>query len=130
MHGDLSHALGDQENQTKETPLHWAVLKNNYSIVKRLIAEHRAVAEAKPQIENQDEHEESPEERNTYAGILDIENHNQQTPFFVAVIKGFLDVAELLSTDNMSSAEARDIVSNIPLQGYRAEILLFTGLSC
>lgn len=105
MHGDLSRALGDQENHTKETPLHWAVLKNNYTIVKKLIAEHRSLAEAKPLIENQDVDEESQdEERNLYAGILDIENHNQQTPFFVAVIKGFLDVAELLSTDKMSSA--------------------------
>ena len=105
MHGDLSRALTDQENHTKETPLHWAVLKNNYTIVKKLIAEHRTLAEAKPLIENQDEDEESPnDERNLYGGVLDIENHNQQTPFFVAVIKGFLDVAELLSSDNMSSA--------------------------
>jgi ankyrin repeat protein len=105
VHGDLSRALTDQENHTKETPLHWAVLKNNYTIVKKLIAEHRGLAEAKPLIENQDEDEESPnDERNLYAGVLDIENHNQQTPFFVAVIKGFLDVAELLSSDNMSSA--------------------------
>ena len=46
-----------------------------------------------------------------YAGILDIENHNQQTPFFVAIIKGFLDIAELMAVDQMSSVEARDIVS-------------------
>ena len=78
MHGDLSRALTDQENHTKETPLHWAVLKNNYTIVKKLIAEHRTLAEAKPLIENQDEDEESPDdERNQYAGVLDIENHNQ-----------------------------------------------------
>jgi ankyrin repeat protein len=116
VHGDFSRALADQENHTKETPLHWAVLKNNYTIVKKLIAEHRTLAEAKPLIENQDEDEESQDdERNLYTGILDIENHNQQTPFFVAVIKGFLDVAELLSSDKMSSAEARDIVSIIPL---------------
>jgi hypothetical protein len=36
---------------------------------------------------------------NVYRGILDIENHNQQTPFFVAVVKGFLDIAELLTID-------------------------------
>ena len=78
MHGDLSRALTDQENHTKETPLHWAVLKNNYTIVKKLIAEHRGLAEAKPLIENQDEDEESPnDERNLYGGVLDIENHNQ-----------------------------------------------------
>ena len=40
-HGNLQKSLSDQENQSKETPLHWAVLKNNYHIVKRLIAEHR-----------------------------------------------------------------------------------------
>ena len=45
-----------------------------------------------------------------YRGILDLENSNQQTPFFVAVIKGFLDIAELLVADRMSSVEAKDTV--------------------
>ncbi len=49
VHGDLSRAILDSENHTKESPLHWAVLKNNYRIVKRLIAEHRKIAEIRPQ---------------------------------------------------------------------------------
>lgn len=44
--GCLQRSLLDQENQSKETPLHWAVLKNNYQVVKRLIKEHKKLAEA------------------------------------------------------------------------------------
>ena len=43
-------------------------------------------------------------------GVLDLENINQQTPFFVATIKGFLDIAELLIADGMSRIDARDLV--------------------
>jgi ankyrin repeat protein len=46
IYGGLNKPLLDQENQSKETPLHWAVLKNNYQLVKRLIQEHRKIAEA------------------------------------------------------------------------------------
>ena len=46
IHGGLNKPLLDQENQSKESPLHWAVLKNNYQLVRRLIQEHRKLAEA------------------------------------------------------------------------------------
>jgi len=87
--------LLDQENPSKEAPIHWAVLKNNYGIVKSLIREHRAL---------------SREEGDDFTGALDLENINQQTPFFVATIKGFLDIAELLTADGMSRIDARDLV--------------------
>lgn len=44
-HGSLKKPLFDQDNPSKETCLHWAVLKNNYRISKRLIEEHRKLAE-------------------------------------------------------------------------------------
>lgn len=80
----------DRENPTKEVPLHWAVLRNNYKITKRLVKEHKAMA---------DLHGAGDEDEDSYrsGGILDFENQNWQTPFFVAVIKGFLDIAELLA---------------------------------
>jgi len=66
IHGGLNKPLLDQENQSKETPLHWAVLKNNYQLVKRLIQEHRKLAEAnsmqqQSQLNHQDEGEEHNE---------------------------------------------------------------------
>lgn len=118
-HGTLQRSLLDQENQSKETPLHWAVLKNNYQIVRRLIEEHRKLTENLEHQDNADgegdnREDESPKNHSVsekYRGILDIENHNQQTPFFVAVIKGFLDIASILAVDSMSSVDAKDIVS-------------------
>eukprot|EP00347_Sterkiella_histriomuscorum_P013527 403364372 len=40
---NLGSVLFESENPTKETPLHWAVLKNNYRIVQQLICEYKNV---------------------------------------------------------------------------------------
>ena len=36
-------ALFDTDNPTKETPLHWAVLKNNHRVVQQLSIEYQAI---------------------------------------------------------------------------------------
>jgi len=41
LQNSQTQQLLDQDNPTKETPLHWAVLKNNFRIVKDLIEEYK-----------------------------------------------------------------------------------------
>jgi hypothetical protein len=60
-YGSLKKSLLDQENPSKETPIHWAVLKNNYGIVKRLISEHKIICEQLGR-QQQDSDEEEEEE--------------------------------------------------------------------
>jgi hypothetical protein len=45
----------------------------------------------------------------------------------VAIIKGFLDIAEMLAADQMSCIEAKDIVSLNQFNQFRVVIALFTG---
>jgi hypothetical protein len=71
IYGTLGKALLDRENPTKEIPLHWAVLRNNAKIVKRLIKEHRIISEQLGESQK-----DSNEGGNSYGGILDIENAN------------------------------------------------------
>ncbi|TNV74271.1 hypothetical protein FGO68_gene7239 [Halteria grandinella] len=110
IYGSLKKALLDRDNPSKEVPLHWAVLRNHQKLVKRLIQEHRIIAELLG-----GEDSESQQDEQTFRGILDIENANQQTPFFVAIIKGFLGVAELLSADGMSRIDTKDMIGDTPL---------------
>jgi hypothetical protein len=74
--GSLKKSLSDQDNPSKEVPLHWAVLKNNFKISERLVAEHRRIAEL---FEERDEENSqgSLGQGGLYRGILEIENINQ-----------------------------------------------------
>ncbi len=83
-----SELLFDKLNPTNETPLHWAVQKNNYQIVKELIKDYESsILTIKDSI--------STENLNS-RNFLDLKNTNWHTPFFIAIIKGFLEVASLL----------------------------------
>ena len=66
----------------------------------------------------------------TFRGILDIENANQQTPFFVSIVKGFLGVSELLSAEGMSRIDTKDMVSTLLTHYARLGTALCTGQSC
>ena len=46
---------------------------------------------------------------------MNLKNSNWHTPFFVAVIKGFLDVADLLLENNLSSIDVKDYDGDSPL---------------
>lgn len=50
-----------------------------------------------------------------YKGILDEVNVCGQTPFFVAVIKGHLQMAQLLLRDQMSDINHKDEMDDTPL---------------
>ena len=43
-----------------------------------------------------------------YETILDIEDSSGHTPFFVAIMKGHLEMAELLLVDKMSNVNHMD----------------------
>jgi ankyrin repeat protein len=45
--------------------------------------------------------------------LLDLRNVNYHTPFFISIIKGFLDIAELLLQNGLSSIDVKDYVINI-----------------
>mmetsp|Transcript_28291 Transcript_28291/g.27228 ORF Transcript_28291/g.27228 Transcript_28291/m.27228 type:complete len:88 (-) Transcript_28291:779-1042(-) len=83
---NLTFILFDKDNPTNETPLHWAVYKNNYRITQDIIKSYQeSVDKAKNVL---DYIQEGP--------ILDLKNSNWHTPFFVAMIKGHLEIGELL----------------------------------
>ena len=61
------------------------------------------------------EDSDSVQDGDKFRGILDIENANQQTPFFVAIVKGFLSVAEQLAAEGMSRIDTKDMIGDSPL---------------
>ena len=45
---NLGSVLFESDNHTKETPLHWAVMKNNYRVVQQLIVEYQSLVGMNP----------------------------------------------------------------------------------
>ncbi|CDW75543.1 serine threonine-protein phosphatase 6 regulatory ankyrin repeat subunit a-like [Stylonychia lemnae] len=116
---NLAQLLFEYDNHTKETPLHWAVLKNNYRIVQQLIVEYQSIVGLNFDQDRADQSElhinQSSIQRDSLKSILDLENNNQHTPFFVAITKGYLDVAEILLENGLSSIDVKDMAGDTPL---------------
>ena len=118
---------GVEENSTLETPLHFAVSRNNIEIAKVLIEDIREIHDQS--IDNSGEHSKGPsslglidredagalDKTSRYKGVLDKENACGHTPFFVAVIKGHLEMAELLLIDEISDIDHTDEMDDTPL---------------
>lgn len=77
IYGSLKRPLFDRDNPSKEIPLHWAVLKNHIKIVKRLIKEHRFIAEQFGGPGGDESMMQDEDLNSLYRGILDVENANQ-----------------------------------------------------
>ena len=58
---------------------------------------------------------EKSDQSNIFKGVLDQENVCGHTPFFVAVVKGHLEMAELLLCDEMSDLNHQDEMEDTPL---------------
>ena len=118
---------GAEENSTAETPLHFAVSRNNIEIAQVLIDDVRAIhlqRRADSEGDSEDDplglidHEDADaasSKTSPYRGILDKEDACGHTPFFVAVIKGHLEMAELLLADEMSDVDHPDGMEDTPL---------------
>ena len=48
------------------------------------------------------------QEKKRFKHMLDLENSAIHTPFFVSIIKGYLEMAELLLVDEMSNINHKD----------------------
>ncbi len=50
-----------------------------------------------------------------FSELLDIRSKSGHTPFFVAIIRGHLEIADILLTDKMSSIDYEDEENDTPL---------------
>lgn len=87
------------------------MLKNNYRIVQELVHEYQKAIG----MGNSEDHNTSENAQDHLRNILDLENSNQHTPLFVAMVKGFLDIAELLAENGLSSLDVKDMAGDTPL---------------
>jgi len=132
---DLQNFLFDcSANKTQETPLHWAVATNQIEIAKMLIEEmqsyhcirvleQRSKSKTSPKkgsFKNTDDKkldgvDSDFEDEYLYKKMLDLPNVCGHTPFFVAIVKGHLKIAQMLLADSMSSVNSQDTQDDTPL---------------
>lgn len=89
----------NQSNRTKETPLHWAVSCCHKEIVQIIVKKMRIIRDQERQgqsLRPEDFNISTQEDAKTYPELLDIPNKAGHTPFFMAILRGHLEIAEML----------------------------------
>eukprot|EP00347_Sterkiella_histriomuscorum_P015824 403355547 len=127
---NLGSVLFESENPTKETPLHWAVLKNNYRIVQQLICEYKNVYQISHNNSqlglvrnNQSSRDTLQQMRKQQQLIMrdnDLYDQDQDKAEMSnnSVSNGrtrFLDIADLLCENGLSTVDVKDMGGDTPL---------------